>query len=436
MHKLATSREVVQGLREALESQSNAPTLRAWLALATEDLSFDEYYVQELMRNELLFLTIDTTGACDLSCPGMCYYHPDIDIRRRPVPLSILQEVIRDAQLALSLKALVFSGKEPLLNPRLLFDLIRYAQRLEDKKFAVGFVTNGRNLARHWDTLTQLASGHALDFMDISIDSGFPEQHDQIRGLEGTFIKAFTAVQESALRLPGVRVSVSSVVRQDNAEGIFELLRRSTGHTRYFNFQPIQPPPFSQLSGLTLQELLAFLHGLVHLLKTTLSGANLEILVALHGIYVEEIINAGFFEWRDLRENNEKQTYAQKEVDGNLLIFNSAVLPEYGWRQARITYDGSYITHAHFLQVPNPEKYAVGNVLSESIVDLYQRGKERNGYAHQLLQSRERHECRKRSCWSSCFGGWTASENSLITQRNLSTQPSLCRKTKSDFILT
>jgi len=433
MGVVSTSDATIEGLRAALEVQSDAPTLRAWLGLASGELSFDEYYNGELSRRWLPFLTVDTTGACDLVCRDMCYYHPKIVTTRKPAPETALRDAIRDTQRELGLKALVFSGKEPFLNAELLFALSEYAASIKKGDFVVGAVTNGRHVARHWDVLSSLAAKNGLDFLDISIDSGFAEQHDAIRGVEGTFARAFSAVEESAARLGGVRISVSSVLREDNAAGILELIRRAAGCTPYFNIQPIQPPPFAVTKPLSLSELFAFVRSLATCLESELAGRGLEILVALHGLYVHEAVRQGFFRWEDLRENADGQTYAIKQVSGNCIVFNAAVLPEYGWRQARITYTGAYLAYAHFLQTPDPEKFAIGYVQEEPILALYERAKQEGGHAHQLLQARRCHDCLGRPCWTSCFGGWTASENSILTNHSLEAKPALCLKTAADF---
>src|SRR3712207_1718101 len=117
---------VADGLRVAASSQPPSPVLMAWSALANEDITFDEFGNWVEGRNELTFLTIDTTGSCDLTCNGMCYYHPEIDRRKEFVSEAALKQAITDSVKELNLRSLVFAGKEPFLNPRRLFSLLDF----------------------------------------------------------------------------------------------------------------------------------------------------------------------------------------------------------------------------------------------------------------------------------------------------------------------
>jgi MoaA/NifB/PqqE/SkfB family radical SAM enzyme len=269
--------------------------------------------------------------------------------------------------------------------------------------------------------------------MDVSIDSGSPEQHDAIRGVSGTYSLASATVRNAAREFPSVRVGISSVLRPDNGDGLVELLRRMAPEIHNFCIQPIQPPPFSSVMPLPSAEVTGFLARVVELLETELVGATIEVLVILHGPYVADAVSAGLFEWKDVQENSEGQIFACRSIGSNAIYYNLMVLPDYGWKQARINYRGDYLSHAHFLQTPDPAKYAVGSIRDERIPVLLRRAKERDQLAYRLLESRINHECRGRSCWSSCFGGWTVAENEFLQGRNLSAQPSACRKTANCF---
>jgi MoaA/NifB/PqqE/SkfB family radical SAM enzyme len=423
---------LVEGLREALVRQPQAKSLPIWLHLATGELTEAEYGAALSTSDEITYLTLDTTGVCDLRCPGMCYYHEGINTRQPQVPFEALQEAILDAS-ELGMEALVVGGREPFLNPARLFEILDYSGSIRKGRFAVGLISNGRNIERNWEPLRRaVAAGH-LDFMDISIDSGFPVQHDAIRGVAGTFALASAAVREAVQEFSTVRVGISSVLRADNQEGVLELLRRMAPEVKNFCVQPIQPPPFSLLPALPSADVVEFLTLLVKLLETELVEASIEVLIMLHGPYVADAVAAGLFAWEDLAENGEGQIFAGRAAGSNAIYFNLMVLPDYGWKQARIDYRGNYLSHAHFLQTPDPSQHAVGNISKERIPVLLRRAKERGGLAYRLFESRVGHQCRNRSCWSSCFGGWTVAENDFLKGRSLSLQPSICRKTANGF---
>ncbi|HZT32739.1 MAG TPA: radical SAM protein [Bryobacteraceae bacterium] len=414
----------------AIQRQPEAYVLRSWLGLAAGEISFADYYKIASERLQLSYLTIDTTGACDLSCSDMCYYNPAIDTRLGLVSEKVLTRAIDEADTHLDLQTMVLAGKEPFLNARRVFALLRHCGSLEHRSFTVGVVTNGRLLNRHWDGLQDAARNHCLDFLDISIDSGFPSQHDRIRGQTGTFDLAFAAACEAHARLSGVRISVTSILRQDNPEGILELLRNASPSLRCFHVFPIQPPPFVTTQPLEAEFVVAFLANLKRLLKGELAGAGVEITVTLPGLYLSEAVGSSLFEWADLEENHQGACFARKEVEGNSIVYACLVLPEQASRLARITYDGAYLAHLHFLQAPQPQAYAVGYIQEESIVSLYRKAIGVGNHFHQIVNSRAHHECSGRSCWQSCFGGWVVAENAFLNGQTLTAQPRLCPKEK------
>jgi MoaA/NifB/PqqE/SkfB family radical SAM enzyme len=426
--KPETQDVLLEGIATALQRHPEGRALRLWLGLATGKLTFADYYQAVLERPWLSVLTIDTTGACDLSCSDMCYYNPAIDIRRPLVPEEALTRAIDDADKCLNLHTLVLAGKEPFLNAKRAFSLLRHCGPLENRSFTAGVVTNGRLLHRHWPELEALACNHCLDFLDISIDSGFPSQHDGIRGLPRTFDLAFSAVCEASDRLTGVRISLTSILRQDNAAGILELLRKSVHWVRCFHIFPIQPPPFVSTPPLDAAFVVTFLKDLANFLGSEFRGAGVEITVTVPGLYLLEAVAAGLFGWADLEENHQGACLATKVIAGNIIVYSCAVLPEQACRLARITYDGAYLAHLHFLQAPQPHDLAIGYIQEEPIISLYTRAVGAGTHFHQIVTSRAFHECHSRSCWPSCFGGWTVAENAFLNGQALTAQPRLCPK--------
>jgi hypothetical protein len=424
---------VIDGLGEALARQPQAKILAQWRALATGELSFAEWARQLRTSEELSYLTIDTTGACDLTCAQMCYYHPDISLNEHEVPVEALERAISDASGQLQLKNLVFAGKEPLLKASRLFRLIAFAGSLPDKKFAIGLVTNGRHIERNFSDLRAAVEAHNLDFVDISLDSGQAEQHDAIRGQAGTFARAVTALQ-ACRELPGLRVGFTSVLRHDNAEGLLTLLRETSPFNRNFFITPVQPPTFSPMRPLAWKKLRDFLQSLIRLLETELADAKLEVMVGLLGLHLFDAERDGFIRWEDFCEDAQGQCYVPRSFGSNRLFLHAQVLPETGWRIARITYTGAYLPNTHFLQDPNPARHAVGFVQQEPLPELYRRAMSQDSVLQQMIDSRVNHDCQNRPCWNACFGGLTAAEHSFVGGAPLQQQPHLCLKTPVDFI--
>jgi hypothetical protein len=419
---------ILTGLQEALRWQPEAPMLESWLGLAAGTLTLEDFYRRILAKPQLTYLTVDVTGICDLTCPGACYYHPEIDPRKPMVSEDILKKAILEAEDTLGLQTLVLAGKEPFLNPKRLFSLLSFCGTIPNRRFSVGVITNGRHIARRWTEVKAMADTGSLDFLDISIDSGDSAQHDAIRGRIGTWDLAISALREASTHLPSVRVGISSVLREDNADGILKLLAIAAPYTSHFFIVPIQPPPFSSIRPLEVEKVMTFLQRLNASLRTLKQDKGLEITVSLPGLYVLEAVQAGLFEWQDLVESHHGMIYARTQIHNHTVLYACSIMPEQACRIARITYDGAYLGHLHFLQSRTPEAYAVGFLQQESILALYEKSISPGSRFHQLLLSRQRHECRDRPCWSNCFGGWTVADNAFLTQYPLESKPLLCPK--------
>jgi MoaA/NifB/PqqE/SkfB family radical SAM enzyme len=94
-----------------------------------------------------------------------------------------------DANLAISrleeiptLKTCYLFGGEPLLHSR-FFDIVEY---LRSRGVWTGFSTNGLLLGKYHERIVDAD----IDMLSVSIDSHYPEIHDEIRGLPGLFEKA------------------------------------------------------------------------------------------------------------------------------------------------------------------------------------------------------------------------------------------------------
>jgi hypothetical protein len=364
----------------------------------------------------------------------MCYYNPKMNIRQQPVPVKALEDAILAGHRELALRNLIFSGREPLLNAAPFLNLARFSAALPDPKLAVGLVTNGRGIAKHWVQLDALADEGALTFLDISLDSGVAAQHDAIRGVPGTFQRAYTSFKRCVRAWHKVRVSAVSVLRHDNASGILELVRRSSHFNRHFFIAIIQPPVFSTTRPLLWKEVHDFLHQLISLLEGELRQANLEVTLSLLGIYLWDAEREGYLRWEDIQEDAQGQCFVEHQIGDSRLQLHLHVLPETGRRIARITFTGAYLPNTHFLQTPRPEDFAVGYIQEEPLPLLYRRAQASESVLAKMLKSRNTHVCRARPCWSSCFGGLSAAEHSFMGGPLLNQQPALCLKSEAELV--
>lgn len=144
-----------------------------------------------------------------------------------------------------------FSGGEPMLRR----DLIQLAKRVSSHNCLVSMNTNGTLLKR--ENASKIAN--VFDVVVVSID-GPQEYHDRIRGVAGTFKKAFETVK--TLKSCGVEVGVNSVISPWNIEVLPSFIEQLRSIVDFVQVQPVHPypPPMENRPSaeklLTLQEYL------------------------------------------------------------------------------------------------------------------------------------------------------------------------------------
>lgn len=424
-----------EGLRHAASRNPSAFLLPFWASLTDGTCRFEDFAAAVRARRTLSYLTIDTTGACDLKCAGMCYYNPAISLGRPAVGEAALVGAIQEAARNLDLRVLAFAGKEPFLNASRLFRLMAEAAQIPDRAFLVGIVSNGRHVAAHADALLRANDAGQLDYIDISIDSADPSEHDLIRGVSGTHDRATATVRWLNRELPNVTTSVVSVLRGHNAPGLLDLPNHFAGVNTHYQIQPIQPPPGSPLLPLSPDYIVQFLGQLHDSLAGPLAGRGIHVSIELLGIYLLEAVRAGFFKWSELQEDTNCTVYAERKIGGNTLVITCELFPLQAWRLARITYTGAYLAHMHFLQASDPDQFAVGFVDREPLGTLFDRAMADSSHFDQIIKTRRGHDCTERPCWGNCFGGWNGAENAFLENgRKPCEQPRLCIKTAEDFV--
>lgn len=140
-----------------------------------------------LGRTPLRSLCFASTYQCDFKCEH-CYAQrferPDV------APLSFEEKTaLIDQAAALGAMAVDFIGGEAALATDFI-DLVRHASR---RSLFVGVASNGFQMTRE-RLETFYRAG--LDGMEISIDSGLPEEHDRLRKQPGAYARAMQAVRD------------------------------------------------------------------------------------------------------------------------------------------------------------------------------------------------------------------------------------------------
>ena len=146
--------------------------------------------------NRLREIIISITNRCNLHC-RMC----DIPLKKsKELPTETWEHVIEDA-CKLKANAIVFSGGEPLLRED-IFDLISYSKH---RNIGVCITSNGILMS---EKTVKEVKRRGVDVVNISIE-GNSKIHNYLRG-QGTFDKAISALNN--LRRYGVETTIAVMV--------------------------------------------------------------------------------------------------------------------------------------------------------------------------------------------------------------------------------
>ena len=170
-------------------------------------------------------LTIMVTGECQCNCEHCLAYKMD---EGKKLSKSEIFDVI-DQALELGVSQITFEGGEPTLRK----DLHELIEHVGKNKATSMVVTNGQRLIEDY---VQELKECGLDYINVSIDSPYPEAHDKFRGVSGLFEDATEGIKNSVDA--GILTGVLYIARPRNCDrgtlekmvnyceelGVFELM--------------------------------------------------------------------------------------------------------------------------------------------------------------------------------------------------------------------
>jgi radical SAM protein with 4Fe4S-binding SPASM domain len=160
-----------------------------------------------------LVVSWNLTRECNLKCPH-CY----INATTQPLINELTTEESKnliDQICEVSRPLLILSGGEPLLRKN-VYELVRYGAA---KGLKTGLGSNGSLID---GVAAKKLKEAGIETVSISLDSNIPEQHDEFRGVSGSWEKAVRAIK--ALRENGVLVQVNTTVTQQNYDQIDDIM--------------------------------------------------------------------------------------------------------------------------------------------------------------------------------------------------------------------
>ena len=160
-----------------------------------------------------LVVSWNITRKCNLKC-AHCYINATSSDLSGELTTEESKRLI-DQIAEVSRPLLILSGGEPLLRKD-VYELIRYGT---EKGLRMGLGSNGSLI----DIVTANKLRNAgVKTVSISLDSNIPAQHDEFRGVVGSWDKAITAVK--ALRKTGILVQLNTTLTQQNYGQIDDIM--------------------------------------------------------------------------------------------------------------------------------------------------------------------------------------------------------------------
>ncbi len=170
-------------------------------------------------------LTIMVTKSCQCQCKHCLVHNMEDDAE---LSKNEIFSVIDQAQ-KLGVSQITFEGGEPTLRED-LSELIRYINKTKATSMVV---TNGQYLTEDY---VQKLKKSGLDYINISIDSPHPLEHDMFRGVSGLFMDTAKGIRNSVRS--GILTGILYIARPGNCDretlkklvsfckelGVFELL--------------------------------------------------------------------------------------------------------------------------------------------------------------------------------------------------------------------
>jgi radical SAM protein with 4Fe4S-binding SPASM domain len=180
-----------------------------------------EYYLKlayspeakSLERFVPLVMSYNITRECNMKC-SHCYINATDEKLEDELTTQEAKALI-DQIYQVSSPLLILSGGEPLLRSD-VYELIEYGSK---KGLKMGLGSNGYLIN---DAVAKKLKAAGIATVSISIDSSIPAQHDEFRGVKGSWERAVKACK--SLRKNGILVQVNTTLTHDNYDQIDDIM--------------------------------------------------------------------------------------------------------------------------------------------------------------------------------------------------------------------
>ena len=196
-----------------IRSRLRDPYIRRGLANIL--LGISKYGITRPQRLYAPFMIVwDFTKQCNLRCKH-CYANATPLPAKDELTLSEKMEVLRQLDEA-GVAAISFSGGEPLMNR----DFWPVAKKAADIGMYISIATNGTLIT---EGVAKKLKEIGVRYVEVSIDSPYPEIHDEFRGIPGAWDRAIRGIKNA--KKAGLEVGIATTVTKLNYHDMPELIR-------------------------------------------------------------------------------------------------------------------------------------------------------------------------------------------------------------------
>ena len=219
------------GRREDFVSTFKDPYYRRGLVTTVKSIA--KYGITKPQRLVAPFLVVwNVTKRCNLKCKH-CYANASPQGAPDELTTEEKKQVINQMAEA-GVVTVAFSGGEPLLAPD-IFELFKYTS---SKGIYVNVATNGTLITPE---IARKMVDSGVGYVEVSLDSPDPEEHDAFRGVKGSWKLAVNGIKNA--KAAGLCTGIAYTVTKYNLHRVPEMvqLARDLGVCTmiFFNFVPV-----------------------------------------------------------------------------------------------------------------------------------------------------------------------------------------------------
>jgi MoaA/NifB/PqqE/SkfB family radical SAM enzyme len=384
---------------------SEIPIVKNWQDVGQKRLKGIDLYRELLYSAQPTQLEIGIGNTCGLQCQHcfLGYESGEMSGSLIPIPrlLSATTEFVQD----LGSRIVCVTDRDALTPNRSIpfFEhLAGLRETYTDLKF--GGVTNGISIHKFADDLEKIR----LDYLDVSLD-GLKKEHDTMRG-DGAFDKTLANIRLALERKLADRLIIATTLTKFNDESIIDLIRYLIVEegVQWIDVSPLMAVKMQDYQ-LSESDTVKFLNNLFKMLSSIQASSSTTVIFeicAYCAAFIPALVESGWLTPEQISKDQYGHLYQDIQVNDSIKItLKPELIPEYWRHTVRITADGYVVGGCEPLTQPNYKDFSVGNIIDNSVKDLYKKALEIGSPFYNMMLAYDYSECRDKACFLHCLGG-------------------------------